>query len=56
MKTLFSIVESLLAIPLGILSIPLLLSIFVIRAIKGKPGAHATVITMNTEGLTAKTA
>ena len=47
MKTLISVIETVLAIPLSLITLPFLLAIFVVKAIKGKPHSTATVIRMD---------
>ena len=47
MKTLISVFETVLAIPLSLITLPFLLAIFVVKAIKGKPHSTAAVIRMD---------
>lgn len=48
MKTLLSVFEILLAVPLSILAVPLLIAVFVLKAIRGRPATGGIVIRMDT--------
>jgi hypothetical protein len=47
MKTVHSVVELLFAIPLGLLSVPLLLTVFLIKAIRPVRTAQTVVVRMD---------
>jgi hypothetical protein len=47
MKTVQSVVELLFAIPLGLLSVPLLLTVFLIKAIRPVRTAQTVVVRMD---------
>jgi hypothetical protein len=49
MKSIQAILEVIFAIPLGILAVPLLIGTFLIKAFVPRPGASATVITLDTD-------